>query len=168
MSTLYGVAAATVLENELPGGMVKVTLAVTGQPLVCRVLQPYAGPGFGIFWIPEKDTEVLVAFYHGADEHPVVLGCLWNGEDKPPAERTKDNDPKLLQTKGGHRILLDDSQNAKKIEIVDSGGKNRIVIDTSKNSITIETGGKLTLSGAEIAIEAKGTLNLKGATINLN
>lgn len=168
MTTLYGVAAATVLTNDLPDGMVKVTLAVTGQPLVCRVLQPYAGPGFGIFWIPEKDTEVLVAFYHGADEHPVVLGCLWNGKDKPPAKKTKDKDPKLLQTKGGHKILLDDSKKAEKIEIVDSKGRNRIVIDTARDSITIETGGKLHLRGREIEIEAQGTLNLKGFTINLN
>ncbi|HXU30952.1 MAG TPA: phage baseplate assembly protein V [Thermoanaerobaculia bacterium] len=168
MSAIRGVAAATVLDNDLPGGQVRVTLADSDHQLDCRVLQPYAGPDFGTFLIPEKGVEVLVAFYHGDDRLPVVLGCLWNGQDKPPAERGGGKDPKLIKTQGGHRILLDDSDGAKKIEIVDADGANRIVIDTAGRSITIETGGKLALRGREIEIEAQGPLKLKGLTIDLN
>jgi uncharacterized protein involved in type VI secretion and phage assembly len=167
MSTLDGVAAGIVVANDLPGGKVKVKLVTSNFEIECRMLQPYAGPGFGTFLIPEVNAEVLVAFYHDAVHLPVVLGCLWNGKDKPPAQRGKKKDPKLLQTRGGHKILLDDSEGAEKIEIVDSGGKNRIVMDTKRNSITIETGGKLHLRASEIEIEAQGPLNLKGFTISL-
>jgi uncharacterized protein involved in type VI secretion and phage assembly len=166
----HGVAEGTVIKNDLPRGHVLVKLrSLAGKrSLKCRVLQPYAGDGFGTFFIPEVGSEVLVACTHGDLRLPVVLGGLWNGEDKVPAERTQDQDPKLLKTKGGHQILLDDSANAQKITIVDSGGRNRIVIDTAGDSITIETGGTLRLRASDIEIEAQGNLNLKGFTINLN
>lgn len=165
-----GVAEGTVLQNDLPRGAVLVSIrSLSGDvSLECRVMQPYAGDGFGTFFIPEVGSEVLVACIYGDLRLPVVLGGLWNGEDQVPAERTRDQDPKLLKTKGGHLIRLDDSKGAEKIEIVDSGGQNRIVIDTSRNSITIETGGKLHLRGSEVEIEAQGPLKLSGFTIDLN
>lgn len=149
---LYGVTVGIVTANDLPAGRVKVELhSFNGNlSLDCLVLQPYAGDKFGTFFIPEVGSEVLVACAQGDLREPVVLGCLWYGGDKPPAERTKSNDPKLLQTKGGHKILLDDSQ-----------GDEKIVIETAP-------GAKLVLRGGEIEIEAQGTLSLKGTTINLN
>jgi uncharacterized protein involved in type VI secretion and phage assembly len=165
-----GVAEGTVLQNDLPRGAVLVSIrSLSGDmSLECRVMQPYAGDGFGTFFIPEVGSEVLVACIYGDLRLPVVLGGLWNGEDQVPAERTQDQDPKLLKTKGGHLIRLDDSRGAEKIEIVDSRGQNRIVIDTAGDSITIETGGTLKLRATEIEIEAQGNLSLKGLTINLN
>jgi len=151
MRGFYCAAVGTVIANELPGG--RVTVEISSQhgnvKHDCWVLQPYAGDGFGTFLIPEVHSQVLVIWIKEGSE-PVVLGCLWYGGDKPPVERTKDKDPKLLQTKGGHRILLDDSQ-----------GDEKIVIETAP-------GAKLVLRGSEIEIEAQGTLNLKGTTINLN
>src|SRR5262245_61655994 len=110
---------------------------------------------------------------------PVVLGGLYNGKDKPPTYRDeKKKDEKMIRTKGGHQIILDDSENSEKIVIVDKSGNNSLVIDTHGDSITITAkSGKLTLdakagieikSGAEINVEANAKLNLKGSTINLN
>lgn len=170
----YGVAEGIVTDNDDPEkeGRVKVKLPWFDPDMVsewCRVRQPYAGNGYGMYLVPEVGDEVLVAFIQGDMRLPVVLGGLWNGKDKPSVHRTKGKDPKLLRTKKGHEILLDDSDGAEKIVIVEKDGKNRIVIDTSGNSITIESrDGKLTLLGREIEIQAQGTLNLKGATINLN
>ncbi len=164
---MYGVIVGRVIAI-LAGGRVTVQFDSLDLSLDCLVLQPYAGDRFGTFLIPEEGSEVLVAFKESDLRAPVVLGCLWYGGDKPPIPGTEDNGPKLLKTKGGHQILLDDSQGAEKIEIVDSSGHNRIVIDTAGDAITIETGGKLNLRASEIEIEAQGNLNLKGLTINLN
>jgi len=163
----YGVIVGTVIAI-LAGGKVTVKLDSLDLSLDCLVMQPYAGKNFGTFLIPEEGSEVLVAFNESDPRKSVVLGCLWYGGDKPPIPGGKDNGPKLIKTKGGHRLLLDDSENAQKIEIVDSGGNNRIVLDTPGNSITIETKGKLVLKGGEVEIEATGPLNLKGLLINLN
>ncbi len=169
----YGVAEAIVIDNDDPEkeGRIKVRLPWFDVDMIsdwCRVRQPYAGNGYGMYLVPEVGDEVLVAFIHGDLRKPMVLGGLWNGKDKPPAARGGGKDPKYLRTKKGHEILLDDSDGAEKIVIADSSGKNKIVIDTSGNSITIETGGKLTLRGGTVEIEAKGTVNIKGATVNLN
>jgi uncharacterized protein involved in type VI secretion and phage assembly len=178
----YGIAEAIVTDNDDPEneGRVKVRLPWFDEEMItewCRVRQPYAGSGYGWYLVPEVGDEVLVAFIHGDLRLPVILGGLWNGKDKPSVHRGAGKDPKLLRTKKGHEILLDDSDGAEKIVIVDSGGKNRITLDVTGSSITVEsTSGKLTLRGREVEIEAQqgikvtagGTLDLKGSTINLN
>ena len=186
----YGVAEALVEENVDPEneGRVKVRFPWFSGQMVsewCRVSQFYAGPQFGAYFVPEVDAEVLVAFIHGDMRLPIVIGSLYNGQDKPPLARNG-ADPKYIQTKGGHRILLEDKSGQQRIEIVDASGNNSVVIDTEANKITIKSQadievqagtGSLTLSGstgitissdAGIDIRAAGAVNVNGATINLN
>ena len=70
----------------------------------CRVVQPYAGNGYGAVFVPEEGDEVLVAFVHGDMRFPIVLGGLYNGVDKPPTDRTASRDQKLIRTKHGHQV----------------------------------------------------------------
>ena len=37
----------------------------------------------GAFFLPEVGDEVIVSFIAGNPLNPVVLGILWNGEDRP-------------------------------------------------------------------------------------
>ena len=142
----------------------------------CRVCNLYAGNGYGSFFHPEEGDEVLVAFILGDMRQPIVLGGLYNGQDKPPTTRSSSKDEKMFRTKAGHQITLDDTDGAQKVVIVDKTGNNKIVIDSVANSIAITSSGKLTLTGqgieikssAGIKIEASATMDLKGSTINLN
>lgn len=57
-----------------------------------RVVQPWAGNQWGGQFIPRVDTEVAVAFMDADPDRPIVIGGLYNGDDKPifPAgEKTK-------------------------------------------------------------------------------
>lgn len=57
-----------------------------------RVVQPWAGNGWGGHFIPRVGTEVAVAFMNGDPDYPVVLGGLYNGVDAPiftKAENTR-------------------------------------------------------------------------------
>jgi uncharacterized protein involved in type VI secretion and phage assembly len=88
----YGIAEALVVDNEDPlgEGRVKVTYPWLDQSMQtewCRVCQLYAGNGYGSFFVPEKDDEVLVAFVHGDMTEPIVIGGLYNGKDKPASQR---------------------------------------------------------------------------------
>jgi phage baseplate assembly protein V len=178
----FGVAEGIVTDVNDPGkeGRIKVKFPWFDEKMEtewCRVAQIYAGKGYGAFFVPEVDDEVLVAFVHGDMRLPIVLGGLYNGQDKPPTHRDQSNDRKLIRTKAGHEVTLDDTPGSEKITIVDKSGDNRVVIDTVGNAITISCGkGKLTLTGNEVEItsqagmkiSATGTLDVKGSQINLN
>ncbi len=48
-----------------------------------RVVQPWAGNQWGGQFIPRVDTEVAVAFMDADPDRPIVIGGLYNGDDKP-------------------------------------------------------------------------------------
>jgi len=153
----------------------------------CRVRQFYAGNGYGAFFVPEVGDEVLVAFIHGDMRMPVILGGLYNGKDKPPSYRSKDQDQKMIRTKGGHELLFDDTSNKqrvriktqgghtadlsdvdKKISLQTSGGQT-VVIDDSAKTITLNTNGKsVTVDGSSGNITLSGTsIVLQGTSVKL-
>ncbi len=58
--------------------------ATSDNTLWCRVLQPWAGNGWGMQNIPRVGTEVAVAFVDGDPDHPVVLGGFFNATQTYP------------------------------------------------------------------------------------
>ena len=170
----FGVVEAIVVDNadkDGKEGRVKVRFPWFDDQMVtewCRVSQPYAGPDFGVFLVPEKDTEVLVAFIHGDMRRPIILGGLYNGKDKPPTYRDKKKDEKMFKTKAGHQITLIDTESEQSILIEDASGKSRFLIDTEKNTITIEAeSGKLILKGDGIEMRSKAEVTIDGSDISV-
>jgi len=135
-----------------------------------------AGKDRGWFFLPEIDDEVLVVFEHGDFRRPVVLGALWNGKDMPPDKNGGGNEKRVLVSRSGSRVELDDDKGTVTIE---DGGKNgRIVIDSGSNKITLEAlkgdlvlqapAGELTVVASECDMQAQQGLKIEaGATINL-
>lgn len=77
---------------------------VPNQAVWARVVQPWAGKGWGAQFIPRVGTEVAVAFMDGDPDRPVVLGGLYNGVDTPiypKAEKTKSGFRSRAADKGG-------------------------------------------------------------------
>lgn len=58
----------------------------TAGSMRCRVVQPWAGNKWGNIQIPRIGMEVLVQFLMGDPDNPVIVGCLYNGENMPPYE----------------------------------------------------------------------------------
>jgi len=58
-----------------------------------RVAQTWAGAGWGSMVIPRVGMEVVVDFLEGNPDRPLVVGCVYNGKNRPPyelpAEKTK-------------------------------------------------------------------------------
>jgi len=66
--------------------------ATGGASCWARVIQPWAGSGWGTQFIPRVGTEVAVAFVDGDPDRPIVLGGLYNGSSAPiypESEKTK-------------------------------------------------------------------------------
>ena len=70
-----------------------------------RVVQPWAGPGWGWQFLPRVGTEVAVAFMDGDCDRPVIVGALFNGDDAPPfllpAQRTRSGLRSRSMPRGG-------------------------------------------------------------------
>lgn len=157
-----------------------------------KVMTFMAGKERGGFFLPEVGDEVLVAFEHGDINYPYVIGALWNNEDNPPETNSdgKNNIRKIrsrsgheivfndddtskqekieIHTRGGHKILLDDSAGQEKIAIIDKTGSNKMTIDSVQNSISIESSTQLKIKAQVIEIEAGTTMTIKaGAILNI-
>jgi uncharacterized protein involved in type VI secretion and phage assembly len=186
----YGVAEALVVSVEDPDNenRVKVRLPWFDSGEVsdwCRVANLFAGNGYGSTWTFEPEDEVLVGFVHGDLRLPVVLGGLYNGQDKPPHARTASANAKALRTKAGHELLLDDSSGSLAVEVRTSAG-HRLRLDDAGNEITLElssgpslvmrqAGGtvelkatSITLDATTITLKASGILTASGTPIKLN
>ncbi len=182
---LFGVCSALVEDNNDPEheGRVKVRFPWLDDTTVsdwCRVSQLYAGNGYGALFVPEKSDEVIVAFVHGEMAEPIVLGGLYNGSDKPADYHDTKNakkDPKLIRTKAGHEILLDDGSQSKQVAITTAGGHSVVLDDQNKrvriasnggHEIVLDDGGptvRLASSvGAKIEIDSSGKVTITGTT----
>jgi phage protein D/phage baseplate assembly protein gpV len=166
-----GVVVAVVTNNRDPEnrGRVKVKypwLSDTVESHWARLVSPMAGNTRGFYWLPEVNDEVLVAFEHGDVNHPYVVGGLWNGVDLPPmkADQVLSQDGKvdrrIIQSRTGHVVTLDDSTQTPSISIVDRTGRNSIKVDSKNNNISVYAQGDLTL-------EARGSVNIKGRAVNI-
>src|SRR4029077_385980 len=122
---VYGVAVAQVLDNfdSLSLGRVQLSLPwLPGFEPWARVAVLSAGDGRGTYFIPQVGDEVLVAFEQGDINAPYVIGSLWNGSDKPPADRPSDSvNKRIIKTPNGHEVLLDDMEQS--IAVISSTGQ---------------------------------------------
>ncbi|HEY2617043.1 MAG TPA: type VI secretion system tip protein TssI/VgrG [Acetobacteraceae bacterium] len=78
--------------------------ATGGNAVWARVVQPWAGKGWGAQFIPRVGTEVAVAFVDGDPDRPIVIGGLYNGRDTPiysKADKTKSGFRTRSTLKGG-------------------------------------------------------------------
>jgi len=157
-SRVPGVSVGVVTNNDDPDGMgrVKVKLpwmADDAESFWARQASPMAGSDRGFFWLPEVNDEVLVAFEHNDINYPYIIGALWNGQDRPPQgtgtvlSSSGAVDQRVIRTRVGHLIVLDDSSGQPGISIIDKTGNNVILIESNPNKIT-------TMADQDIVIKA--------------
>jgi uncharacterized protein involved in type VI secretion and phage assembly len=190
---IYGVVTGVVTDNKDENdpaklGRVKVRLPWLAEDVEspwARVATPMAGKQRGLFCLPEVGDEVLVAFEHGDPGHPYVLGGLWNGKDEPPAVNPEGkNDQRLLRSRSGLTLLLDDASGKERIVVADKDGEQAVVVDVANKKVVVNSGGdveitaeqgtvsiaaktlKLSSSGAT-ELKASGDLDLGGKTVNI-
>lgn len=114
--------------------------------------------------MPEVDDEALVAFENGDVNFPYVVGVLWNKKDKPPegAVVAGKVNQRIIQSRSGHIVILDDTQGKEKISITDKTGKNSIVIDSKTNAMTFTTTGDFTIdAGGKLLIKSKQDMTIQ-------
>jgi uncharacterized protein involved in type VI secretion and phage assembly len=185
-----GVAVAVVKQNKDNSGLgrVKVSYPWHSQPQEsywARVAMPMAGKNRGVYFIPEVEDEVLVAFERGDLRFPYIVGSLWNGKDKSPQTNADGkNDVRQIRSRKDHKLTFNDGtkglvqlelNDGKKVAIdddgivIDDGKGNSVAIKSNGGSITLQASTKIEIKAPQIVIEASGTLDLKaGPTMSLS
>jgi uncharacterized protein involved in type VI secretion and phage assembly len=121
---------------------------------------------------------VLVAFEGGDARRPYVIGSLWNGRDTPPEamDGAGNNHLKVLRSRNGVKITLDD-QNGQEKFIVETPGGQQITLkdgpgsivaeDSNGNSIKMETAGVTVTASAKVTINAS-TVEVSAGMVTVN
>ena len=174
-----------VTDNKDPKGWgrVKVKLPTLTEEHAsnwARVVAPGAGPNRGVYWLPEVNDEVLVAFEHGDMHRPYVIGGVWNGTDPTPrtigdtvaggvrlrvtktrlghqawfVDEDKGAEKKgyYIQTVAGHWIRFNDTE--KFVEIETAGGHKMCPEDMNKSVSISSTGSTKITAQTQIEISA--------------
>jgi len=145
-----------------------------------RVVAPGAGVNRGFLTLPLVGDEVLVAFEHGSDQHPYVLGSVYNGQAKPGELVTKDgsyywasskamtftavdkvaltgSDTLTLTSVGKATLTTKPGDDEKGAGDIDISAKGSVAISSEKDT-TISPKGDLTMSA-----DGSGTLSAKAS-----
>jgi type VI secretion system secreted protein VgrG len=95
-----------------------------------RVAQAWAGSGWGTYFWPRINDEVLIDFIEGDPDAPIVVGSLYNGVNKPKY------DPATEYTRSG--VLTRSSKgggvtNANELRFEDKAGSEQIFLNAEKD-----------------------------------
>ena len=143
----------------------------------------------GALFIPEIGSQVILSFVADDPRHPVILGTLYNNNQKPNKKISKENNFKSIITKNNLKLEFDDGD--KKITISSPKGNSIVlneknneitIIDQNKNSIktssngieifsrkdiNIKSGGSIDISSSnKLNLKSNSNLNLSGSNIN--
>lgn len=153
-----------------PNGEHRVQVKVPSagvESVWARLLQPYASSGFGAFFAPEIDDEVLLGWFNNDPGYPVVLGSLYSSRHPPPTPLSATNRIKTLVTRCEAKLEFNDED---KVITLLTPGNNKMVFSDKDQSIVITdqignkvelgTGGITLDSPKDIKISARGTITI--------
>jgi len=182
----HGVFPALVTDIKDPDsqGRVKVALPWAHDPggqryeAWARLATLMGGANRGSWFVPDVNDEVLVAFEGGDPRRPYVLGGLWNGTDAPP--ETMDgagrNDKKVLRSRNGVKVTLDDTSGTESITLETPGGQKATLkdgpgsielTDSNGNSIKLDTSGITITTSSQLQVNAS-TATVTAGSVSVN
>jgi type VI secretion system secreted protein VgrG len=156
-----------------------------------RVMQQWAGPGYGAQWIPRIGMEVLVSFLEGDPDQPIIIGTVYNGANKVPYElngRETQSGWRTVSSKGAGKrqeFLFEDKAGSEEIYMY-TGRNHRLVVDEDEsikigknqsseigaeqslkvksNQIVAVDGNQSTTVGGKHHVKVAGELQVKAAS----
>ncbi|ABC63956.1 phage baseplate assembly protein V [Erythrobacter litoralis] len=174
----YGVAPAKVVSLADPEGQGRIQIELPWSPdpdderylAWARMATLFAGPDRGSWFLPDVDDEVLVAFEQGNPRRPYILGGLWNGQDSPPeAEHSDANNKKLIRSRNGVKIMLDDSDGQEKLHLETPGGQ-KVKLSDGPGVVEIEdsNGNSVTLDASGVTVSASALVKVEASTVTVD
>ena len=151
-----------------------------------RVAQPWAGNQWGAQFLPRVGQEVLVEFLEGDPDHPIVVGMVYNGQNKPPytlpanktqsgiktrsTEKGEDanyNELRFEDKKGSELLMLHaekdmvaEAEEEVKLAagLASSDNKTQIVMNKDGSITITATDGSNSSSQSQVVMKSDGTI----------
>lgn len=170
----YGVAVGKVISqlDPLELGRVQVQLPFVDsddKSPWARLATPLAGSSHGHYFVPDLETEVLVAFEHGDITAPYILGSLWNMQARPPLPSPTPQ-IRMIKTLAGNTIEFKEvpptitikTPTGQTISMQATG----IEISTGASSVKLSAEG-ITLSGPKVEIQGTAEVSIKAPKVTI-
>ena len=173
----YGCHVGVVVDLVDPDSQGRVKVALPWSPdgggeryeAWARMTTLFAGNDRGAWFMPEVDDEVLLVFQGGDPRWPFIVGGLWNGQDAPPTSASADNNLKVIKSRNGVVITIDDQQGQESIRLETPGGCS-LTLKDGPGSLTAEDSNgnsiKLEAAGITVTASAKVTVNASQVAIS--
>jgi len=115
---------------------------------------PFGGAATGFFALPTVGAGVWIEFEHGDPDYPIWSGCWWGSvADVPPVLLAPPYKKVMIQTEGGHNIVLDDTPGIGGITLQTSGGQ-KIVLNSLGIEIDNGMGASIKLTGPQVSVNS--------------
>jgi uncharacterized protein involved in type VI secretion and phage assembly len=166
----YGCYPGLVSDIKDPDGQGRVKVTLPWAPdsdggryeAWARLATLMGGNNRGSWFVPDVNDEVLLVFEGGDTRHPYVIGGLWNGSDAPPESVGNNNDKKVLRSRNGVKITLDDQSGGENLICETPGGQKITlkdpgtveIVDSNGNSVKLESAGVTVTASAKVTINA--------------
>ena len=173
----FGLYPAIVTNIDDPNGLGRIqvrfpTLGQDGSDVRAwsTLVTPYAGNDQGFEFLPEVDTQVVVAFEAGNPRRPYIVGACWNGKEKLPETPAKPNNIRVIKTRSGSTLEFDDTSGAAKVTLRTSQG-NELVLDEGAQEVTLRhfNGCSIVMNaGGQVEVQANSTVEITASAVNVH
>lgn len=134
---------------------------------VVRMMQPHSGAGYGMHFPLRVGTEVLITFFDGDPDRPIIAGTVPNPATPSPV-RSDNATHNVIRTGGGNEIDINDDEGNERVKITSPFGKSVVQIGQSneaENGIALGTMNNIT-SSADGAVSALSTVQTNWNSFN--
>jgi type VI secretion system secreted protein VgrG len=93
-----------------------------------RVAHHWAGPGYGTFFVPRIGMEVVVEFIEGNPDRPLIIGCVYNGDNSISVGVPDNKTQSTIRTRSSP-----DSEGYNEMRFEDAAGNEQIFVHAQKD-----------------------------------
>lgn len=125
VATIQEVKATSSDSSSDPYTQVKVTFPWNSAQNSCwvRVVQQFAGKGWGANFVPRVGQEVVISYINGDPDRPLVTGAVYNGSN---------DGPNYTSTQSGWKTAIKDSK-FNELRFDDKKGEEEIYMEAGKD-----------------------------------
>lgn len=132
-----------------------------------RVARQSAGNMWGTMFVPHIGHEVLVSFLDGDPDRPIVVGSVYNGTNKAPADLPDNAYKSIIRDFYGNEIVMDATPGTEHMTLYSPSHASRLTLGKSVRTFTRSRNISCTYDSESYSFGTKLSFN-KGNTVSVD